>query len=123
MAVYKLTNGIATAGGFAFESFGTVTGAALAATLNTMCGVVTTEGLTTAAAAEQTYTITNSLVTASDIVIAMIGNGTNTTLGAAVVSVTPGSGSFTVSFTNVHAASALNGTLKISFVVIKTSAQ
>ena len=120
MAVEK-TDGAKSIGALAFGSHTTATGAAGAVTINAMSGVITTESLSTAAAAEGTYTITNSYVAAADIVLVSIGNGTNTTLGAAVVSVTPGAGSFTVSYTNVHAASALNGTLKIFFVVIKAT--
>lgn len=96
----------------------TATGASSAATCNAFAGSVTTESLSTAAGAESTYTITNNKVKADSVVLVSIGNGTNTTLGAAVVSVTPAAGSFVVTITNVHAASALNGTLEINFVVI-----
>ncbi|UOF78686.1 hypothetical protein [Caudoviricetes sp.] len=96
----------------------TATGASLAATCNGFAGSVTTESLTTAAGAEATYTITNNKVKADSVVLVSIGNGTNTTLGAAVVSVTPAAGSFVVTITNVHAVSALDGTLEINFLVI-----
>lgn len=97
----------------------TATGAALAVTINSVAGVVTTESLSTAAAAEATYVITNNKIAATDIVLVSIGNGTNTTVAPAVCAVTPAAGSVSVSFTNVHASSALNGTLKISFIVIR----
>ena len=97
----------------------TATGAALAATCSAPAGVVTTEALTTAAGAEQTYVITNTRVKATDIVLVQAGNGTNTTVAPQVCSVTPTANTSTVVFTNVHAASALNGTITLSFVIIR----
>lgn len=95
----------------------TATGASAAATCNGFAGSVTTESLTTAAAAELSYTITNSRVKSTSVVLASVANGTNTTVGAGICSVTPANGSFVVVLTNAHASAALNGTLLINFVV------
>ncbi len=96
----------------------TATGAAAAVTINALAGTITTEALTTAAGAEAAYTVTNNKVTASSIVLVSVADGTNTTVAAMVASVTPAAGSFVVVLSNLHAAAALNGTLKINFVVI-----
>ena len=97
----------------------TATATAGAATLAKNSGVITTEALTTAAAAAYTLTLTNSTIAATDIVLASVQNGTNTQ-GIPVISrVTPGSSSVVILVHNLHASEALNGTLKISFVVFQ----
>ncbi len=96
----------------------TATAAANAATLNAIEGTVTSEAVTTAAAADYVCTITNSYVDATSVVLMSVGNGTNTTEGLAVNRVQPGAGSVVVHIRNTNASSALNGTLKISFVVL-----
>jgi hypothetical protein len=97
---------------------GTVTAVAGAATLNTLSGKVTSEALTTAAAADYVLTVTNSKVTAASLVVASADNGTNTTEGLAINRVTPGAGSLVIRVRNTHATVALNGTIKISFAVV-----
>lgn len=98
---------------------GTATATAGAATLNKMAGVITTESLTTAAGADYTLTLTNSAIAAADMVFASVNNGTNTTVGIAVNRVTPGAGQVVILIRNTHATATLNGTLKISFLVVK----
>lgn len=101
----------------------TGTSAAGAITMNAGRGVITTESLSTAAGAVYTLTLTNSRIAAADIVIAQCRvGGTNTTVGPAVVTVTPAAGSAVINIRNTHAASALNGTIAVDFLVIKTSA-
>jgi hypothetical protein len=92
------------------------TGATSTATLNKAAGTITTDAITTAAAAAHTMTITNSTITASSIVVASIANGTNSQGAPVITAVTPGSGSLVITFKNVHASEAINGTLKISFI-------
>lgn len=95
----------------------TATATAGAATLSKVSGVVTSEALTTAAAAAYTLTITNTLVSATSIVLASVCFGTSTT-GVPVISrITPGANSIVIVITNEHASAALNGTIKVSFVV------
>jgi hypothetical protein len=71
---------------------GTKTAAATAgaATLSKTAGKVTSEALTTAAAAAYTLTITNTKVAAADQCFASVAYGTSTTGVPAVTRVTPG---------------------------------
>lgn len=97
----------------------TASASAGAATLNSPSGVVTSEALTTAAAATYTLTLTNSCVAAGDIVLASVGNGTNSAGTPTMCSVTPAAGSVVVVVRNSHASAALNGTLTIAFTIVK----
>lgn len=100
---------------------GTKTAAATAgaATLNQPSGVITSEALTTAAAATYTLTLTNSKIVATDIVLVSLGNGTNAAGAPVITTVTPAAGSVVVVVKNVHASAALNGTLTFSYSVVK----
>lgn len=106
-------------GNYANPSTRTATASAGAATLNSGYGVITTESLTTAAAAVYTLTLTNAAIAAADIVHVTVGNGTNTTVGPSLAGVTPAAGSVVIVIRNTHAASALNGTLRVAFTVVK----
>ncbi|HEX8185434.1 MAG TPA: hypothetical protein VF747_11800 [Blastocatellia bacterium] len=94
---------------------GTVTATTGAATLSKQSGVITTESLTTAAAAAYTLTLTNTVVTAGSRVFVSVDNGTNSQGIPIVGTVTPSSGQVVIKVFNLHASQALNGTLKISF--------
>jgi hypothetical protein len=86
-----------------------------AATSNTVGGLITTEALTTAAGADYTFTLTNSLITASSIVGVSMAFLSATAGGPIVVkSVTPAAGSVVFVFTNAGTA-AFNGTMLIAF--------
>jgi hypothetical protein len=107
-------------GGLALDSgTKTVTAVAGAATLNKFAGVITTEALVTAAAATYTLTLTNSMIAAADQVFVSSAFGTNTTGSTQVQTVTPAAGSVEIVIRNAHVSAALNGTLKLSFIVIK----
>lgn len=114
-----VTGLVFAAGGTIDSDSGTATASAGAATVSKMAGVVTTESLTTAAAAAYTLTLTNTTIAAADMVFASVANGTNSAGIPIVGKITPGSGSCTILIENQHAANAFNGTLKISFLVIK----
>lgn len=89
-----------------------------AATINANVGVATFTGFSTAAAADQSFVITNSLVSAtSGILITVSNTGTNVAF-MSLSAVHPAAGSFTVITTNVAAAAALNGNVIITFWVI-----
>lgn len=90
-----------------------------AATLNSPSGVVTSEALTTAAAATYTLTLTNSTIAAADIVLVSMGNGTNSAGAPVINTVTPAAGSVVVVVKNVHASAALNGTLTFAYTIVK----
>lgn len=103
-------------------SVGTATATAGAATLNAHTGKVTTEALTTAQNANYTLTITNSQIAAADIVLVSIANGTNTQGTPVLLRVTPAAGSVAIVIRNAHdIAQALNGTLVVSYQVIKAT--
>lgn len=97
----------------------TATATAGAATLNKGSGKITTELITTAAAATYTLTLTNSRIAAADTVFVSVANGTNSAGAPTIQSVTPGAGSVVIVIRNAHASAAFNGTLVISFAVFK----
>lgn len=97
----------------------TATAVAGAATLNKMAGVITSEALTTAGLADYTLTLTNSDIAAADQILWSVGNGTNTQGDPVQGVATPAAGSVVIVVRNAHATQALNGTLKIAFVVVK----
>lgn len=94
-----------------------ITSSATAVTLNTVCGQITTVALTTAAAAEETFTVNNSQCLATDVVVV---STTYNGAGTPVVSVqAQAAGSFKINITNLHAANALNAVLVINFAIIR----
>lgn len=91
------------------------TAVAGAATLNNRFGIITSEALTTAAAATYTLTLTNNQVDAGDIVLASVQYGTSTTGTPNVATVTVTQGQIKIVVQNIHASVAVNGTLVISY--------
>jgi len=89
-----------------------------AATLDGVCGKVTSEALTTAAGADYTLTLTNSKIGLASNVVVSVANGTNTTAGIQVCRVQPLAGSVVILIRNIHASAALNGTIVVSFNVL-----
>lgn len=103
----------AGAGGAVTQATNSSTGV----TLNKATGQITTVALTTAAAAEERFTVTNSQVAATDVVaLSTTYNGAGTPM-LGVVNVT--AGSFDVVITNLHASAAFNAAMVINFVVLK----
>lgn len=97
----------------------TASATAGAATLARYAGVITSESITTAAQANYTLTLTNSLIAAADQVYVSVNNGTNSAGTPVLSTVAPGSGSVVIIIKNDHATNAFNGTLKISFLLVK----
>ena len=93
------------------------TSAAGAVTLNARAGVITTESVSTAAGSDYAFTLTNSFIGPDSVVLVNVYNGTNTTAYPVVYSIAPASGSVVLKVRNAHATVALNGTLKIGFLV------
>lgn len=89
------------------------TSSAGAVTANGERVLITTESLSTAAAAIFTETLTDSSVAATSIVQCSVGQGSNTTDGPTVMTITPAAGSVVIKVKNTHASSALNGTLTL----------
>lgn len=111
------TNGL----GYSSGAGGAVTqetSASTGVTLNKLCGQITTVALTTAAAAEEVFTVTNSYVDATDVVIV---STTYAGAGTVVVSTKKvAAGAFDITIANLHASNALNAVVVINFAVIKT---
>lgn len=97
----------------------TASATAGAATLNKNAGVITSEALTTAAGATYTLTLTNSTIAAADQVFASVAYGTATAGMPCITRVTPAAGSVVIIVQNIHASAALDGTIKIAFMVLK----
>lgn len=86
-------------------------------TLNKICGQITMNGAALAAAAEVAFTLTNSFISATDVLIVNIQSVG--TVGAYLVSVgAVGNGSCSITVSNASAGS-LSQALVINFVVIK----
>ena len=109
--------------GFGPVGFGTVTqgtSKTTAVTLNAKCGVITTHGAALAASTAVQFTLTNSAISATDVVIANQGSGgTAGSYQTHVVSV--GAGTSVVRLSNTSAGS-LSEAVTINFAVIDTSA-
>lgn len=109
--------------GVLIQRSNTATAASGAATINGAgAGLVTTESITTAAGSAYTLTLTDSLIAATDLVFASVTNGSNSAGLPLLLRVTPAAGSVAIVVQNAHASAALNGTLKISFFVVKQTA-
>jgi hypothetical protein len=90
-------------------------------TCSALTGVITTVSQTVAAGAEADIVVTNTLVAATDVVVACIK--THTSGGTFAVSVaTVAAGSFTLRLTNLHASAAGDNVLVINFLVLKAEA-
>ncbi len=104
------------------QTMGAVAAVAGAATLAAIQGKVTSEALTTAQNAIYTLTLTNTSIAAADIVLASVANGTNTQGTPVITRIQPAAGSVVILVSNLHAtAQALNGTIVVSFVVVKAA--
>lgn len=120
--VLKYHNGATevTIPGFAAGAGGAVTqitSAATPVTLNKPTGRITTVALTTAAGAEEQFTVNNNQVGANDVVVL---STTYAGAGVPMLSVTKvGAGVFDIVISNVAAVAAMNAAMAINFVVIK----
>ena len=95
----------------------TVTGSAGASTLAAESFTITTESLTTAAGAVYTHTMTNSVVKATDRVLATVDVGSSAGTPA-LASVTPSAGQIVFKIQNIHASAAFNNAIKINAQVV-----
>lgn len=109
------TAGFATGKGGAVTQ---ITSASTGVTLNKLCGQITTVALTTAAGAEEEFTVTDDQVDANDVVVVSTtyaGQGT-----PAITVKNTAAGSFKIVITNLHATLALNAVVVVNFAVIKS---
>lgn len=90
-------------------------------TCDAYTGVITTVSQTVAGGAEAEFTVTNSKVAATDVVVPSIK--THTSAGDFIVAVSAvADGSFKLRLTNLHASTAGNNVLVINFLVLKATA-
>ena len=85
-------------------------------TINSLVGQITTDTTALAAAAEATFTVTNSYVSAKDVIVLSIASGSAATPIAWVSAVA--AGSFAITISNLHAATGETGAIVINFVVL-----
>jgi hypothetical protein len=85
---------------------------------NGHCVVLTTQSATAAAGVVQRFTVTNSAVGATDVVLATIINYAGTTGNPTVSLDAIGTGTFDVVITNIAPVDPLNGALKIVLLVV-----
>ena len=115
---------VASGGRITHEGQGAVTQATsitTGVTCNALSGEITTVSQTVAAAGEADFVVTNSQVSATDVVVACIK--THTSAGTFLVTVAAvAAGQFTLRLTNLHASAAGDNVLVISFFVIKATA-
>jgi hypothetical protein len=98
-----------------------ITSRATGVTLSKPCGAITTDTTSLAAGAEATFTVTNTLVAATDVVVVSARSGQ--TAGTSVPTVTTvAAGSFDITLTNLHASTADTGAMIINFAVFKSVA-
>lgn len=115
----------ATAGvGYATGAGGTVTqitNRSTGVTLNKVTGQITTDATSLAAGAEATFTVTNSAVAATDVVVVCAASGQTSATSVPVVTAVA-AGSFDITLTNLNASTADTGAMVINFCVIKSVA-
>lgn len=86
-------------------------------TINSVVGQITTNNTALAAGAEAKFVVTNSYVSAKDVIVINAASGqTADTSVPHVVAV--GNGSFTIQLTNLHAATDDTGAMVINFIVL-----
>lgn len=89
-------------------------------TINAPAGQITMNNASLAAGAEATFTVTNSFVTANSVPVVALASGQ--TAGTSIVAVTAvAAGSFDITVTNLHAATADTGAGVINFIVFQGS--
>lgn len=95
-----------------------VTSRSTGVTLSKPVGTIVTDSTSLAAGAEAKFTVTNTLVAATDVVVICAASGqTADTSVANVVAVA--AGSFVIQLTNLHASTADTGAMTINVAIIK----
>ncbi len=122
---WKFSQGVEFSGssGFTQTDRGTVTQITTSTTtvvLAKLAGTITTLAGTLGAGAEESFTVTDTSVAATDFVGVCIksygGAGTPLPFVSAV-----GTGSFVITITNLHATNALDAAIVLNFTVIKAA--
>ena len=95
-----------------------ITSRSTGVTINAVCGTITGDATSLAAAAKATFVVTNSSVGIRDVVMISVVSGPTADTSIFNVSATA-AGSFSIKASNVSAATADTGAPIINFVVIK----
>lgn len=122
LAVTGLLKSSGTAGiGYATGAGGTVTqitSRSTGVTLSKVSGQITTDSTSLAAGAEAIFTVTNTLVAATDVVIVNLQSGSTANTSQFFVSAVA-AGSFNIKVHNLNATTADTAAAVLNFVVIK----
>lgn len=97
-----------------------ITSSSTAVTLNKLAGAITTVSLTTAAGAEEVFTVNDTLIGANDTIsfgTSYAGAGTPAITSKKIVAGT----SFDIVITNLHASAALNAAMVINYTIQRGS--
>lgn len=116
-----VTLGLTTTNGVLYPKQNTVTQTgtiSTAVTINGVAGSILTVSTTLAASSSATFTVNNSSVSSSNYCFVNVLSYTGTTGVPFVTSSIGGSGNFTITIYNYSTIAALNGTLKIIFLII-----
>lgn len=111
-------------GSIGFAEIGTVTqttNRSTGVTINKICGNIVTDATSLAAAGEAEFTVTNNKVAAGDVVVICLKTESATALSIPVVTGVV-DGSFKITMSNLHAATADTSASTINFVIIKAFA-
>ena len=106
------------AGGAINADTSTATASGGSATLNKMAGKVNSGSMTTSPLNTFVLTVNNSTVASTDIILATIGNLSTAGIPILILA-TPASGSIAFSIFNADTVNSFNGTVVVSFLVIK----
>lgn len=122
----SITSASSTGGvGYATGAGGAVTqitSATTAVALNNICGQITTVALTNAAGVDHSFTLTNSNIAATDVVVVSVATYGGTSDGIPIVNVeSTAAGSCVINLRNTGAV-ALDALAVINFAVIKSVA-
>lgn len=94
-----------------------ITSSSTAVTLNKVTGQITTVALTTAAAGEEVFTVNDSKVLATDVIVV---STTYAGAGTPIVAVKKvKAGAFDIVITNLHASAALDAALVVNFAIVR----
>lgn len=111
--------------GYQTGSGSTVTQAtnrATGVTINAICGQITTNNASLAAEASAKFTVTNSKVSSTDVVVVSFSDAVALNTDVVVTDVADGSFELTVINNNVAAGTAETGAIVINFMVLKAVA-
>jgi len=86
-------------------------------TVNAIAGTITTDATSLAAGAEATFTVTNNKVKAGSVVVVSLQTPSATGFSVPAVTTTA-AGSFNITLSNLHAATADTSASVINFAVI-----